>query len=179
MISRFFWSAIVLVCLSSSARAGYIEICKDSLPAGALSGLFSFTVLGQSGTFVAPAGACTLPFQLPDGLANITEVFQVDAMFFGVATFPEDRLVSFDSITGSAIVQIVAGDISTQTVVTFTNTPIPEPGTGWLFGTGLTFWVLGRNLTKRPFYAALRRHCHVDARKVPRRHCSALSHPQV
>ena len=40
------------------------------------------------------------------------------------------------------MVLIVPGDISTQTVITFTNAPVtgvPEPGTGWLFGLGLSY----------------------------------------
>jgi len=153
MRSRLFWSAMAFVCLCSSADAatigGYLEICKDSTPLGALSGAFDFTIAGQSGTFAVPVGACTTDLQLPDGLATITEVPEVGSTVFSVDTFPEDRLISFDSITDSAVVQIVPGDISTETVITFTNTPIPEPGTGWLFGIGLAFWALRRNLTFR------------------------------
>ena len=156
MISRLFWGAITVVCLSSSAHAGFIEICKDSVPAGALSGLFSFTVAGQTGTFAAPVGACTPAFQLPNGPAFISEVPKAGVTIFGVSTFPTSRLDSFDPITGTAKVEIVAGDISTQTVVTFANTPaapgpsIPEPRTGWLVGLGLAYWAVRRNVTKRP-----------------------------
>ena len=154
MIYRLFWSAILVIGLSRSAHAGFIEICKDSVPVGALTGLFSFTVAGQSGTFPAPVGACTPAFQLPNGPAFITEVPKTGSTIFGVSTFPTNRLDSFDPITGTARVQIVAGDISTQTVVTFANTPagpsIPEPGTGWLLGLGLAYWGIRRNLTKRP-----------------------------
>jgi hypothetical protein len=163
---RPFWSAIVFVGLSSSAHAGFIEICKDSIPAGSLSGLFSFTIAGQSGTFDVPVGACTADFQLPDGLALITEVSRNDAMFFSVSTFPDDRLVSFDPIMGSATVQIVPGDISTETVVDFINAPIPEPGTGWLFGSGLTLWALRRNLMERPSCAAFRNATNSVVRRV-------------
>jgi hypothetical protein len=143
---------MAFVCLGSSANAaaiGYLEICKDSIPLDSLSGVFDFTIAGQSGTFAAPVGACTTDLQLPDGLATITEVPEVGSTVFSVDTFPEDRLISFDSITDSAVVQIVPGDISTETVITFTNTPIPEPGTGWLFGIGLALWALRRNLTFR------------------------------
>ena len=149
MRSRLFWSAIGFVCLSSAAHAGYIEICKDAIPIGSLSGLFSFTIAGQSGTFTTPVGACTSDFQLPDGLATITEVPQPGTMFYSVSTFPDDRLISFDPITESVVVEIVPGDISTETVVDFTDTPIPEPGTGWLFGLGLTFWAVRRESHKR------------------------------
>jgi len=153
-ISRSFWLSIAFVCLSNSAQAGFIEICKDSLPAGTLTGVFSFTVGGQSGVFV-PAGACTLPFVLPDGTAEITEIFQAGSVLSDVFTFPDERLVSFDLIMSTATVQIMAGDISNQTVVVFTNTAIPEPGTAWLLGSGLTLWTLRKKLVKRRFYAAL------------------------
>jgi len=149
MSLRLFLSAIVFAGLSGSAHGGFLEICKDSVPADALDGLYSFTIAGQNGTFEAPVGACTSAIELPDGEALITEVPQADVMFFNVVTFPDERLISFDPILGSAIVQIVPGDISTQTVVTFTNTPIPEPATGWLIVSGLTFWALRRNLTRR------------------------------
>lgn len=156
MIYRLLWSAIAFVSLSSSAHAGFIEICKDSLPANALTGLSSFSVGGQSGIFVTPVGACTLPFQLPDGLANITELPRTGTTLSSVFTFPEDRLVSFNPITSTALVQILGGDISRETVVTFTNTPsIPEPGTEWLVGLGLAGWVLCKGANKRLSYSAV------------------------
>ena len=147
MSYRLLWSAIqsavVLVCLSGYAQAGMIEICKDASPAGSLSGLSTFAIAGQPGTVAVPVGACSSAIQLPNGFATITELPQPGTTLIGVSTFPGDRLISFDATTESAVVLIVAGDISTQTVVTFTNAPItgvPEPGTGWLFGLGLTFW---------------------------------------
>ena len=147
MSYRSLWSAIqsavVLVCLSGYAQAGMIEICKDDSPAGSLSGLSTFAIAGQPWTVAVPVGACSPAIQLPDGFATITELPEPGATLISVSTFPGDRLISFNAATGSAVVLIVAGDISTQTVVTFTNAPItgvPEPGTGWLFGLGLTFW---------------------------------------
>ena len=136
-------SAVVLVCFSAYAQAGLIEICKDASPAGSLNGLSTFAIAGQIGTVAVPVGACSPAIQLPDGFATITELSQPGTILLGVSTFPSDRLISFDARTESATVLIVAGDISTQTVVTFTNAPItgvPEPGTAWLFGLGLSFW---------------------------------------
>ena len=172
MSSRLFWAVIVFVCLSSSARAGYVEICKDSIPADSLSGVyFNFTVAGQ--TFDAPVGACTQAFEVPDGTAVITEVPQDGAAFYsvsaiGVDAFGEwvDRLISFDPATASATVEIVAGDISMQTFVTFTNTPVPEPGVGLLFTSGLTVWAFRRNWTKRPLRAALRNAANSAVRRA-------------
>jgi hypothetical protein len=101
-----------------------------------------------------------MPFELPDGTAVITEIPQAGVVLSGVVTFPDERLVSFNPATGSATVQILAGDISNQTVVIFTNTAspvvIPEPGTAWLLGSGLALWTLRRNLVKRRFHGALR-----------------------
>jgi hypothetical protein len=90
-------------------------------------------------------GACSPAFTLPNGFATITELPQPGATLLNVSVFPSDRLISFDATTASAVVQIVAGDISNETEITFTNAPItgvPEPGTGCLFGLGLTFWAL-------------------------------------
>ena len=149
MSYRLFWTAMrsgaVLVCLSGHAQAGFIEICKDASPAGSLNGVSTFTIAGQPGTVAVPVGACAPAIQLPNGFATITELSQPGATLIGVSTFPGDRLISFDATTASAVVLIVAGDISTQTVITFTNAPVtgvPEPGTGWLLGLGLSFWAI-------------------------------------
>jgi hypothetical protein len=149
MSYRLVWSAIrsamVLACLSGYAQAGLIEICKDDSPVGSLSGLSTFTIAGQPGTVAVLVGACSPAITLPDGFATITELPQPDATLLSVSTFPGDRLISFDAATESAVVLIAAGDISTETVITFTNEPVagvPEPGTGWLFGLGVTFWAL-------------------------------------
>ena len=143
MSYRLLQSAVVLVCLSGYAQAGLIEICKDASPAGSLSGLSTFSIAGQAGTVALLVGACSPALQLPDGFATITELPQPGTALLSVLTFPNDRLISFDPITRSAVVLIAPGDISTETVITFTNAPVsgvPEPGTGWLFGLGLTFW---------------------------------------
>lgn len=151
MSCRFLWRAIqattLLLCLSGSAHAGFIEICKDDSPAGSLSGTSSFTIAGQAGTVSVPVGACSPAIQLPNGFATIAELPQTGTTLLGVVTFPNDRLISFDVTARSAVVLIVPGDISTQTVLTFINTPavgVPEPATGWLCGLALTLWSLRR-----------------------------------
>jgi hypothetical protein len=138
-------NAVVVVCFCGCAQAGMIEICKDDRPTGSLSGVSTFTVAGQPGTVVIPVGACSPVIQLPDGFATITELPQSGAVLLSVSTFPSDRLISFDATTASAVVLVVAGDISTQTEIMFTNAPltgVPEPGSGWLLGLGLTLWAL-------------------------------------
>ena len=144
MSYRLFSSAVVLVCLSNCAQAGFIEICKDNSPAaGSLSGLATFAIAGQTGTVAVLVGACSPALQLPDGFATVTELLQPGTTLLGVFTFPNDRLISFDPVTRSAVVLIAPGDISTETVITFTNAPVssvPEPRTAWLFGLGLIFF---------------------------------------
>lgn len=143
LFCRAIQTALALICFAGCAQAGLIEICKDDSPAGSLSGLATFTIAGQPGTVAVPVGACSPAIQLPNGFATITELPQPGTTLIGVSTFPGDRPISFDATTESAVVLIVAGDISTETVITFTNarvTGVPEPGTGWLFGLGLIFW---------------------------------------
>jgi len=135
---------VVLVCLAGFAQAGMIEICKDDSPDGSLSGLSTFAIAGQAGTVAVLVGACSPAIQLPDGFASNTELAQPGTTLLSVPTFPNDRLISFDPITRTAVVLITPGEISTQTVITFTNGPVsgvPEPATGWLLGLGLTFCV--------------------------------------
>jgi hypothetical protein len=151
-------SAIVLVCLSGCAQAGLIEICKDDSPTGSLSGVSTFAIAGQPGTVAVPVGACSPAITLPDGFATITELPQPGATLLDVSVFPSDRLISFDAATASAVVSIVPGDISNETVITFTNAPVtgvPEPGTEWMLGLGLTFWAC-RATRKKPADAACR-----------------------
>lgn len=156
MSLRLFWRAIqsaaVLVSLSGGAQAGIIEICKDASPPGSLSGLSNFAIAGQTGTVAVLVGACSPAIQLPDGFATVTELSEPGTTLTGVFVFPNDRLISFDPATDSAVVLIVPGDISTQTVLTFTNAPVtgvPEPGSGWTLGLGLTFSALGWKLLSR------------------------------
>ncbi len=157
MSYRLLWSAVVLVCLAGCAQAGMIEICKDVSPAGSLSGVANFSIAGQAGTVAVPVGACSPAMQLPDGFATITELPEPGATLLSVSAFPNDRLISFDPTTDSAVVLIVPGDISTETVLTFTNAPgagVPEPGTGWLLGLGLAFLALRPG----PTFSAWNRH---------------------
>jgi len=141
---------VMLICLAGYAQAGIIEICKDDSPDGSLSGLSTFSIAGQAGTVAVLVGTCSPAIQLPDGFATITELPQPGTTLLSVFTFPNDRLISFDPMTRSAVVLITPGDISTETVITFTNAPVsgvPEPRTAWLFGLGLIF--LAARLVKR------------------------------
>ena len=128
---------------------GYLEICKTSDPEGPVTGTFTFMVAGQ--TFTVPAGACTAPIQLPAGQVTITEQSRAGIVLTEISTIPSDRLVSSDLNTGTAVVNIVPGDVSTETVVFFRNKNLENghlkickiAGTGVTLETPFTFVVNG------------------------------------
>ena len=115
----------------------YIEVCKASSPANPVTGIFNFTLTSASATAPStqpisvgvPAGTCSGPIQVPAGNVTITEteppgvtLSAVTATGYNLATsLSENRLVSFNLAAGTAVVTAVAGDVSNETVATFTN----------------------------------------------------------
>jgi hypothetical protein len=130
--------AAALTTGSASAQTqpqtGFLEVCKSrDLSGPHFSGTFTFTISGHPGTVTAPVGACTGTVRLPAGQVSVSEVAQQGFDLTGIAAGPAGRLVSTDIGARTAIVTIVPGDESTQTIVVFQNrpsgvTPIPvEP----------------------------------------------------
>jgi len=165
MSSRSFWGVIVLVGFSASAHAGILEICKVSDPAGSLADPFYFFTIGGQpglGSILVPVDACTSAITLPDADYTITEQADPTSTLESVETFPGYgpnqlglALLGFDLSAGTATVEV---SVAQPVELDFTNTPavVPEPGTAWLLGLGMTVWALRGNLTKRPSYVALR-----------------------
>jgi len=159
MSSRLFWIAITFASLAASSHAGTIEICKVSDPSGSLvDPFYYFTIAGepQLGSILVPVDACTDPISLPDGQYEITETPDPTSVLESVSTFPDDALLSFDLQDASATVLAEGGtDLSQEVTVSFVNTPtpaitdVPEPGTAWLLGLGLTVCALFGQLRKR------------------------------
>jgi hypothetical protein len=172
MSSRFFWSTVVLVCLCGSAHGGLLEICKVSDPPGSLiDPYYFFNIEGQPTLqgILVPVDACTDTIILPvNGDYTIDEVPDPSSTLESVSTFPGlfpswgvgGALLSFDLQAGTATVQLSGGsdptDLSQEVTVYFENTPIPEPGTAWLLGLGLTVWALRGKPAMRPYLASLR-----------------------
>ncbi len=105
--------------------SGYIEICKEI--AGNVVGLispgtiFNFTVDGVPGTILVPAGGCSPPIKVEAGNVTVTETAVANVAVVGITATPPDRLVNRNFGLQQAVVAVVEGDVTRQTVVTFTN----------------------------------------------------------
>jgi len=149
-----------IVTFSNKAvEKGYLEVCKKAATGTTLGGSFAFTVTAAGSTYsvTAPVGGCSMPLALPAGTATVTEAVRSDAELTAIEVAPTGRLVGSPNLTTRSVtVTIVAGDIATQTIVTFTNKPVPQPkglvkvckaATGVPAGTTFTFTVNGVSLT--------------------------------
>jgi hypothetical protein len=125
----------IVTFANKTTPKGFLEVCKAKPNGDDLSGNFNFTV-SQTGsptrTVTVPVGGCSLPIQLFAGTASVTEVARTGAELVGIAATPPGRLVDSNVASRSATVRIVAGELATQTIVTFTNktAPPPKPPTG-------------------------------------------------
>src|SRR3954452_15809395 len=110
-------AAPVLV-LAQDGPSGFLEICKQA-DAPSVTGSFLFVVGGRSVS--VPVGACSPAIELPAGQATVTEVAVEGVSVTEMRTSPPERLLSRDLPARTAVVSIAAGDISSQTTLTFTN----------------------------------------------------------
>ena len=97
---------------------GFVEICKVA-DSPSVTGVFRFTVGGA--TVDVPVGACSPVIPVSPGMVSVTEAERPGIAVSGIQTYPAARLVSSDLPARTAQVQVVAGDESTQTAVTFDN----------------------------------------------------------
>ena len=122
---------------------GFLEVCKEA-DGPAVTGDFTFEVAGH--TVVVPVGACSGPVELPAGPVTIREVGVEGLTLTAVHALPAHRLLAQDLGAATARVMVVAGDVSAQTAVTFTNRAEFAPlkvckvgGTGIAVGTEFDF----------------------------------------
>lgn len=110
---------------------GYVEVCKLSCLYNPVSGFFNFT-LSNAGTtvgpFSVPVNACSAPIQIPNGTVNVKEAQRLGTVLTGVIAYDYDyfgnqinALLSKNLPFTNANVNVISGDVSTQTVVGFTN----------------------------------------------------------
>jgi hypothetical protein len=113
----------IVTYTNAKTPTGFLEICKDAAPGSTFPAgtVFDFTVSGVPETITAAVGACSGPIQVPVGSVTITEAPRAGSTLASVTTLPVGRLVSTNLPGGSAVVTVVAGDLSTQTVARFAN----------------------------------------------------------
>ncbi len=106
--------------------SGYLEICEE-----APDGTFTFK-LGNGMTVSVPAGSCSSPIEVPTGRLTIVQAPRSCYSLTDIETFPPGRLLKKDVPGRTAIVRIPKGDVSTQTIATFTNSEAdcPPPPNG-------------------------------------------------
>jgi len=112
------------VNFTNRARTGFIEICKNAAPGSGLTGSFTFTITGPMGfsaTVTVPVGACSNSILVPAGTVVVTETGDARTFVTSITTQPASALVSSNLANATATVRIAAGDVSTETIVTFTN----------------------------------------------------------
>lgn len=117
--------------LEDCCDTGYVEICKLTCVYNQVSGFFNFTASNAGdviGPLSVPVNACSGPIQIPNGTVNIKEAQQLGVVLDGVAAYDYDyfgnqinALLSENLPFTNANVNVVSGDISTETVVGFTN----------------------------------------------------------
>jgi len=125
-------AAAIFVVPAFAQGTGFVEICKASGSPG-VTGTFSFLINGSISA-TADAGECTAPIAVPDGTATVVETNYTDANGFATNDYtavsaihtsqpggPDEALSSFNLAGRSAVVDVVGGDESTTTIVTFTN----------------------------------------------------------
>jgi len=113
---------------TNTPPTGYIEICKQEQGTGLEGVLFTFTVQGK--TVQVPVGACSAAIKVNAGNVTVTEQGRTGTAMVGATTIPAGNLISSNPATGTAVIKVAAGNVSTQTIVTFTNKL--RPGTGYL-----------------------------------------------
>ncbi len=109
---------------------GFVKICKVGA-SPAVTGNFSFTVTGMKDPVVVPVGGCSKPLPTTLRRVTVTEAARTGFVAAKITAKPDGRLVSSSVAKATAEVKVPAGNLTSATVVTFTNkvTPPPPPAT--------------------------------------------------
>ena len=110
---------------------GYVEICKMSCLTDPVTGYFAFTAMNSGvsvGPLSIPVGACSGPIPIPNGTVTIHEAQQLGIEVTNITAYNYDylgnqinALLSFNLPFQTGNVDVVSGDVSTETVAGFTN----------------------------------------------------------
>ncbi len=110
---------------------GYFEICKMSCLTNPVTGNFTFTATNSgvtNGPITVPVNACSGPIQMPNGTITLKESQQLGTDVTGISAYDYDylgnqtnALLSYNLPFATGNINVVSGDISTETVAGFTN----------------------------------------------------------
>src|SRR5262249_50024900 len=99
---------------------GYLKICKAAA-SSAVTRSYQFTVSGLKDPVTVPVGKCGGSIPTTLRRVTVTEVAKPGFVVSKIAAKPDGRLVSADRGTRKAVVKVPAGNVTSQSVVTFTN----------------------------------------------------------
>jgi hypothetical protein len=134
---------------------GFVEVCKRAAANSGLTGSFQFTITGAMGfaqTVSVPVGACSNSLQVPAGQVQISESGDAATFVTAITAQPSNALISSDLNAASAVISVPAGDVSTESIATFTNDTArlkicKVAGDRSLLGQTFTFTANGTNLS--------------------------------
>ncbi len=134
---------------------GYVEVCKNAAPGTGLTGSFQFTITGAMGfsdVVSVPVGACSDSIQVPAGQVQVQETGDDATYVVSISAIPAGNLISSDLGSATATLAVSAGDVSTETIVTFVDSPsvlkiCKVAGDDSLLGQNYTFSANGTSVT--------------------------------
>ncbi len=104
--------------------SGFIQICKELAPGETTipaNQLFTFRIVGVTQTYTIPAGSCTAPISVAAGEVTVSEDLRANTAVISIVTNPANRRVSVSLATRQVVVAVPEGDVTDETVITFTN----------------------------------------------------------
>jgi hypothetical protein len=120
-------SGVTEVTFTNTRQTGFIEICKAFTTVTLGSGSYSFTVNpGNLGPFVVPARGCSPAIEVAAGMVTITEALPPGIHLASCSTLPTTQQGPCNLAAGTSTVNVVPGDVSTQTIAIFTNAVAPH-----------------------------------------------------
>jgi alpha-tubulin suppressor-like RCC1 family protein len=112
---------------TGGAPTGYLEICKQLEPSSATPpGVFVFNVNGL--TVDVPPDACSAATEVRAGVETVTETSAPPFQMTGCSTTPAADEVSCDPSEATAMVNVSAGGVPAETVLTVSNGTGEEDG---------------------------------------------------
>ena len=103
---------------AAMAGSGYTEICDSSPPERNISDVFTYAGRGVR----VPLNACSPPLRVHAGDLTIHEMFRAGLTFGTCRANPERLLLRCNQRLRTAVIAIVPGNVSTQTIARFVNT---------------------------------------------------------